>query len=83
MPLNYLQESPSQTAGPYVHIGLATRMYFGDEAALNADDPVLRMIEPQLRRDTLIARREERDGAVAYVFDIRLQGEGETVFFDI
>ncbi len=66
-----------------INIGLATRMYFADEAALNADDPVLGLIEPALRRDTLLARREERDGAVAYVFDIRLQGERETVFFDI
>ena len=66
-----------------VNIGLATRMYFADEAALNADDPVLRLIEPAIRRDTLLAQREERDGAAVYVFDIRLQGERETVFFDI
>lgn len=66
-----------------INIGLSTRIYFGDEAALNAEDPVLRMIEPAVRRDTLIARREERDGMAVYVFDIRLQGENETVFFDI
>jgi protocatechuate 3,4-dioxygenase, alpha subunit len=36
-----------------------------------------------VRRDTLIAQREDRDGAIVYVFDIRLQGERETVFFDI
>jgi len=66
-----------------INIGLATRMYFADETELNASDPVLRMIEPAVRRDTLLARREERDGCVVYVFDIRLQGEGETVFFDI
>jgi protocatechuate 3,4-dioxygenase alpha subunit len=66
-----------------INIGLSTRIYFPDEEALNADDPVLRMIEPQVRRDTLIARREDREGAPTYVFDIRLQGEGETVFFDI
>jgi protocatechuate 3,4-dioxygenase alpha subunit len=66
-----------------INIGLATRMYFADETELNASDPVLRMIEPAVRRDTLLARREERDGSVVYVFDIRLQGEGETVFFDI
>ena len=51
-------------------------MYFADEAALNAADPVLRIIDPPVRRATLLARREERDGrAVAYVFDIRLQGD--------
>lgn len=65
-----------------INIGLSTRLYFGDEAA-NADDPVLRMIDPAPRRQTLIARREDREGAAVYVFDIRLQGEGETVFFDI
>ncbi|MGI4794699.1 MAG: protocatechuate 3,4-dioxygenase subunit alpha [Janthinobacterium lividum] len=66
-----------------INIGLSTRVYFGDEAALNAEDPVLRMIEPAVRRDTLIARREERDGLPVYTFDIRLQGDNETVFFDI
>ncbi len=65
------------------NIGLSTRVYFSDEAAANAEDPVLRMIDPALRRDTLIARREERDGKAVYVFDVRLQGENETVFFDI
>lgn len=66
-----------------INIGLATRMYFADETALNEADPVLRMIEPQVRRDTLLARREERDGGIVYVFDIRLQGDQETVFFDV
>jgi len=66
-----------------INIGLATRMYFADEAALNAADPVLRMIEPAIRRETLLARRERRDGTTIYVFDIRLQGEQETVFFDV
>jgi protocatechuate 3,4-dioxygenase, alpha subunit len=36
-----------------------------------------------VRRETLIARREERGGDVVYVFDIYLQGERETVFFDV
>ena len=66
-----------------INIGLATRMYFADEAALNEADPVLRMIEPAIRRDTLLARREERGGTAVYVFDIRLQGDRETVFFDV
>ena len=66
-----------------INIGLSTRIYFSDEAALNADDPVLNMIEPGPRRDTLIATLEQRDGAPVYVFDIRLQGDRETVFFDI
>ena len=66
-----------------INIGLSTRIYFADETALNETDPVLRMIEPAVRRQTLLARREDRDGVAAYVFDIRLQGEHETVFFDI
>jgi protocatechuate 3,4-dioxygenase alpha subunit len=66
-----------------INIGLSTRIYFDDEAELNVQDPVLRMIEPNARRETLLARREERDGGLVYVFDIRLQGERETVFFDI
>jgi protocatechuate 3,4-dioxygenase alpha subunit len=66
-----------------INIGLSTRMYFADEPALNEADPVLRMIEPAIRRETLLARRERRDGATVYVFDIRLQGEQETVFFDV
>jgi protocatechuate 3,4-dioxygenase alpha subunit len=66
-----------------INIGLATRMYFDDEAVLNEQDPVLRMIEPAVRRQTLLARRENRDGGAVYVFDIHLQGENETVFFDV
>ncbi|HEX7885345.1 MAG TPA: protocatechuate 3,4-dioxygenase subunit alpha [Phenylobacterium sp.] len=56
---------------------LVTRIYFEDETS-NADDPILALV-PETRRSTLIARR---DGA-AWRFDIRLQGEAETVFFDI
>lgn len=66
-----------------INIGLATRMYFEDETTLNEQDPVLRMIEPAVRRKTLLARRENRDGDVVYVFDIHLQGDQETVFFDV
>jgi protocatechuate 3,4-dioxygenase alpha subunit len=66
-----------------LNIGLSTRLYFEDEAEANAEDPVLRIIEHPERRRTLIARREVRDGVPAYVLDIRLQGEGETVFFDV
>ncbi|MGR3547490.1 MAG: protocatechuate 3,4-dioxygenase subunit alpha [Roseovarius sp.] len=62
-----------------LNIGLNTRMYFGDEAAANAADPVLNLIEQTHRRATLIARA---DGS-SYHFDIRLQGEAETVFFDV
>jgi protocatechuate 3,4-dioxygenase, alpha subunit len=66
-----------------INIGLNTRMYFGDEAKANAVDPVLNMIEWDNRRATLIAERSERDGTPVYRFDLRLQGEGESVFFDV
>lgn len=55
-----------------------TRIYFADEADANAEDPVLVMV-PADRRGTLLARPTD-DG---YRFDIRLQGAGETVFFDL
>lgn len=64
-----------------INIGLSTRIYFSDED--NSADPVLGLIEQVPRRDTLIARREDRDGLPVFRFDIRLQGEGETVFLDI
>jgi protocatechuate 3,4-dioxygenase alpha subunit len=66
-----------------INIGLATRMYFGDEEAANSEDPVLNIIEQPERRKTLIAPRSERDGATVYTFDIHLQGDRETVFFDV
>lgn len=66
-----------------INIGLNTRLYFSDEAAANAEDPVLNLIEQPGRRATLIAAREEREGGAVYRFDIRLQGDGETVFLDV
>ena len=66
-----------------INIGLNTRVYFEDEAEANAQDPVLKSIEWAPRRQTLIAKREERDGEVVYRFDIHIQGEDETVFLDI
>jgi protocatechuate 3,4-dioxygenase alpha subunit len=43
----------------------------------------LNLIEWEGRRQTLVAQREAAKGSVVYRFDIRLQGENETVFFDI
>jgi len=57
-----------------------TRIYFSDEQA-NADDPALNSVEPE-RRHTLIATREQVDGPPVYRFDIHMQGEDETVFFN-
>ena len=66
-----------------INIGLQTRMYFSDEEEANAKDPVLNLIEQEKRRQTLIARREEKGGEVVYHFDIHIQGEQETVFLDV
>ena len=60
---------------------LVTRIYFEDEK-LNVDDPILARISEPERRKTLIARR--RNGKeTTYIFDIILQGRGETVFFEV
>ena len=61
-----------------INIGLNTRMYFEDED--NAADPVMNLIEQVHRRETLLARKVAPGH---YRFDIRLQGDGETVFMDI
>ncbi|MGI9402774.1 MAG: protocatechuate 3,4-dioxygenase subunit alpha [Rhizobiaceae bacterium] len=66
-----------------INIGLNTRMYFDDESEANANDAVLNLIEWERRRSTLIAKRSERDGKAVYRFEIKLQGDDETVFFDI
>jgi protocatechuate 3,4-dioxygenase alpha subunit len=58
-----------------------TRIYFSDEAAANAKDPVLTSV-PADRRSTLIAERTETGGGIVYRFDIYMQGPKETVFFD-
>jgi protocatechuate 3,4-dioxygenase, alpha subunit len=59
---------------------LVTRLYFPEEEALNACDPVLSCLPVRGMADTLIASRTAHGD---YRFDIRLQGEGETVFFDV
>lgn len=65
-----------------INIGLQTRMYFADEAAANDADPVLGGIDMKVRRQTLIAPRSQRGDEIVYTFDIVLQGDNETVFFD-
>ena len=58
---------------------LVTRIYFPDEP-LNASDPVLQVV-PESRRETLIARQTKRDENTLE-WNVFLQGERETVFFD-
>ncbi|WP_226898380.1 protocatechuate 3,4-dioxygenase subunit alpha [Mangrovicoccus algicola] len=62
-----------------INLGLSTRVYFEDEAEANAADPILSRIEHKARVPTLMARRA---GSV-HTFDIHLQGENETIFFDV
>lgn len=58
---------------------LVTRIYFADEEQANREDPVLSAIEEPELRSTLLA---VEDGS-GYRFDIHLQGERETTFFDV
>jgi protocatechuate 3,4-dioxygenase, alpha subunit len=58
-----------------------TRIYFADDPA-NASDPVLALVPPD-RRTTLLAERQVRRADLVYGFDVHLQGDNETVFFDI
>ncbi len=60
---------------------LYTRTYFGVEKG-NAGDPVLSLV-PSDRRATLIATREAGSSSAVYKLDLRLQGDNETVFFEI
>jgi protocatechuate 3,4-dioxygenase alpha subunit len=76
---------------------VVTRIYFSDEVQANAADPVLSSIADAERRATLIAVAAAGDlgsggdpgagdgagGGRRFRFDIRLQGEHETVFFDV
>ncbi|CAN7666209.1 protocatechuate 3,4-dioxygenase subunit alpha [Mesorhizobium sp. LjRoot246] len=61
-----------------INLGLHTRLYFSDEEKANAEDPILARIEHRVRVPTLIAERQGN----TYIFDVHLQGEKETVFFD-
>ena len=90
---NFLTVKPGRLDGrqaPHINIilfmrGLLTqvhtRAYFSDEAAANAQDPVLASV-PAARRHTLVAERDPRAQEALYRLDIRMQGRDETVFFD-
>ena len=58
---------------------VVTRIYFGDETAANDADPTLAVVDAD-RRHRLVA---EPDADGGYRFDIRLQGDDESVFFAI
>jgi protocatechuate 3,4-dioxygenase, alpha subunit len=82
-----VQEPGGRLQAPHIAVTLmargmlqrvVTRIYFADEPDANAEDPILALVPPE-RRDTLLATPQ--DGG--YRFDVRLQGPGETVFFDV
>jgi len=58
---------------------LTTRIYFPDEA-LNERDEILQLVEPARRRTLLLTRDSERTGQ--FRWDVHMQGEAETVFFE-
>jgi protocatechuate 3,4-dioxygenase alpha subunit len=58
-----------------------TRIYFSDDEQANRDDLVLRSV-PAERRSTLVAELTEPGPPSVYHFDVRFQGDDETVFFD-
>jgi protocatechuate 3,4-dioxygenase alpha subunit len=62
-----------------INIGLHTRLYFDDEAEANAVDPILTQLAAE-RAETLLAKSK---GDGSYHFEIYLQGDNETVFFDM
>ncbi len=59
---------------------LATRVYFPDEDEANASDPVLASIDDPDLRSTLVARAMDSG---RFRFDIHLQGDRQTAFFDV
>jgi protocatechuate 3,4-dioxygenase alpha subunit len=62
---------------------VVTRIYLADEGEANAADPVLTSVSDPRRRATLIAVAAPDSPAGEFSFDIRLQGQDETVFFDL
>jgi protocatechuate 3,4-dioxygenase alpha subunit len=61
---------------------LYTRLYFADEVAANQQDALLNIV-PIERRNTLIAKKIEKNNQVFYEFNIKMQGEEETAFFQV
>ena len=86
-----LKPGAAGAAAPYILVTvfargvthhLFTRAYFAEDAALHQADAVLSAV-PEDRRNTLICVSEGVvGGAQSYRFDIRMQGENETVFLD-
>ena len=85
--LSQVQQQARSTQAPSavifargINLAFIHEFIFDDEAEANANDPILNSIEWAPRRQTLIAKRFEENGEVVYRFDIRIQGDDETVF---
>jgi protocatechuate 3,4-dioxygenase alpha subunit len=63
-----------------INLGLHTRAYFADEVEANAADPILTALPDPARLPTLMAQPQ---GDGVYLFDVHLQGDAETLFFDM
>ncbi len=90
---NFTTIKPTEKEGIAPHISLIitmrgslkhlyTRLYFSDEMKSNNQDNLLNSVE-ESRRNTLIANKLLRNGQTFYEFNIIMQGENETVFFDL
>ena len=86
-----IKPAPTNGEAPHINVilfmrglllHLHTRLYFSDEKAPNSKDDLLNSV-PKERRNTLIANKVQIGDATFYEFNIYLQGENETVFFDI
>ncbi len=64
-----------------INIGQNARMHLSDEGKADTGEPILKLIGRQ--RGASIASRETRDGAPVSHSNIRLRGEGGTLFFEI
>ncbi len=66
-----------------INIHLHTRLYFPEDSEAQVDDPILQLVDPPHRRETMIARAtRDVTRVTVYRLDIHLQGHDETVFFD-
>jgi len=62
---------------------LTTRIYFGDEPSIGTDPVLAAIPDPAARRTLFAARHDGASKTALYRFDVVLQGEGETAFFDV
>jgi protocatechuate 3,4-dioxygenase alpha subunit len=86
-----LKPGPVNGQAPHINIilfmrgslrALFTRLYFSDEEEANANDRLLNKV-PAERWSTLIAQKDKVNDTGEYIFNIHMQGEHETIFFEL